>query len=250
MDKGIIHLERSDDIYKLDDSISSKPAAPAPILKYLPKVYTLNLRDSNLSPDFVESMIQFNKLYDKAGQKVAVDGIIALDTYVLTSTIKILDDQITVDGQTFTTKNDPRCDCAQVIYSLEDSISRPVNYIKTDRKGLLGDMLAALMSKALSSSPKIYWGPLFQSMLAQTHQKHILFYLFDKDAQSGIESLQAAGKIVPFEGDYLHINEANFSGAKANLFITQKVENSYDIKGDGTISKTVTINYKKYARAV
>lgn len=244
LDKGVIHLERSDDIYHLDNSIPNKPTAPAPILKYLPKVYNLNLRDSNLSPDFVESMAQFIKLYDKAGQKVQVDGIIALDTYVLTSTIKILDDQITVGGQTFTTKNDPRCDCAQVIYALEDSISRPVNYIKTDRKGLLGDMLAALMSKALSSSPKIYWGPLFQSMLAQTHQKHILFYLFDKDAQSGIESLQAAGKIEPFEGDYLHINEANFSGAKANLFITQKVENSYDIKSDGTITKTVTINYK------
>lgn len=244
LDKGVIHLERSDDIYHLDDSISNKPPAPAPILKYLPKVYSLNLRDSNLSPDFIESMTTFNKLYDKAGQKVPVDGIIAIDTYVLTSTIKILDDQITVDGQNFTTKNDPRCDCAQVIYSLEDSISRPVNYIKTDRKGLLGDMLSMLMSKALSSSPKIYWGPLFQSMLAQTHQKHILFYLFDKDAQAGIVSLQAAGKIASFEGDYLHINEANFSGAKTNLFIDQKVENSYDIKGDGTIIKTVTINYK------
>ncbi|HVZ58190.1 MAG TPA: DUF4012 domain-containing protein [Patescibacteria group bacterium] len=244
LDKGVIHLDRSDDIYTLDDSIPNKPAAPAPILKYLPKVYTFNLRDSNLSPDFIESMKTFKSLYNKAGQRVDVDGIIAIDTYVLTSTIKVLDNQINVDGQTFTTDNDSRCDCAQVIYALEDSISRPVGYIKTDRKGLLGDMLSALMSKALSSSPKVYWGPLFQSMLAQTHQKHILFDLNDTNAQSGVESLQAAGRIIPFDGDYLHINEANFSGAKTNLFIDQTVDDAYSVKSDGTITKTVTINYK------
>jgi hypothetical protein len=116
--------------------------------------------------------------------------------------------------------------------------------VKTDRKGLLGDMLQTLMKKALSSSPKIYWGPLFQSMLAQTHQKHILFDLYNPDAQSGIESLQAAGKIEPFDGDYFHLNEANFSGAKTNLFIDQTVESDYDVKSDGTVTKTVTINYK------
>lgn len=244
IDKGVINLERSDDIYPLDDSISNKPKAPAPILKYLPKVYNLNLRDSNLSPDFIESMDQFNELYQRAGQRVDVDGIIAMDTNVLTTTIKILDDQVTVDGQTFTTKNDPRCDCPQVIYALEDNISRPVNYVKTDRKGLLGDMLQTLMKKALSSSPKVYWGPLFQSMLALTHQKHILFDLYNDDAQSGIVALQAAGKIEAFDGDYLHINEANFSGAKTNLFINQTVESSYDVKSDGSVTKTVTINYK------
>ncbi len=244
IDKGVINLDRSDDIYPLDNSISNKPSAPAPILKYLPKVYSLNLRDSNLSPDFIESMKTFNSLYNRASGRVDVDGVIALDTNVLVTTIKILDDTLTVDGQTFTTKTDPRCDCPQVIYALEDNISRPVNYIKTDRKGLLGDMLQTLMKKALSSSPKEYWGPLFQSMLAQTHQKHILFNLYNEDAQSGIESLQAAGRIVPFEGDYLHINEANFSGAKTNLFIDQSVENSYEVARDGTVTKTVTINYK------
>jgi hypothetical protein len=244
IDKGVITLDRSDDIYPLDDSVSNKPKAPAPILKYLPKVYSLNLRDSNLSPDFIESMNQFNELYERASQGVDVDGIIAMDTSVLTTTIKILDDQVTVDGQTFTTKNDPRCDCPQVIYALEDNISRPVNYVKTDRKGLLGDMLQTLMKKALSSSPKVYWGPLFQSMLALTHQKHILFDLYNDNAQSGIVALQAAGKIEAFDGDYLHINEANFSGAKTNLFIDQTVESSYDVKSDGSVTKTVTINYK------
>ena len=64
-------------------------------------------------------MKEFNYLYDKARGKVDVDGIIALDTHVLVSTIKILDDSVQAGGKTFTTKIDPRCDCPQVIYELE-----------------------------------------------------------------------------------------------------------------------------------
>ena len=244
IDKGLITLEKSEDIYKLDDSIPNKPKAPAAILKYFPKVYTYNLRDSNLSPDFIESMKTFRSMYEDAALKEDVDGIIAIDTNVLVSTIKILDDQVQAGGQTFTTKIDPRCDCPQVIYALENSISRPVNYIKTERKSIIGDLISAIMVKALSSSPKIYWGPLFQSVIAQTNQKHIMFDLDDKDAQQGLEALNAAGRIRAFDGDYLHINEANFSGAKVNIFMQESVDNAYDVASDGTITKTVTIHYK------
>ncbi|CAN5119802.1 hypothetical protein BH11PAT1_BH11PAT1_4080 [soil metagenome] len=244
VDKGVIRAEHSEDIYALDASISKKETAPRPILKYLPKVTQFNLRDSNLSPDFEESMKTFTEMYDRAGQKVEVDGIVALDTHVLVSIIKILDDNVSAGGLSFNTKNDPRCDCPQVIYSLEDNISRPVNYIKTDRKGLLGQLLSALLAKALSSSPKIYWGPLFQQMLTETNEKHVLFNLFDKDAQGGLQALNAAGKIREFNGDYLHINDSNFGGDKANLFVTQAVDNAYEIKSDGTIVKTLTLNYK------
>ena len=246
VDKGNIFVDKSEDIYALDNTIP-KTKAPRPIAQYLPKVSTFNLRDSNLSPDYVESMKTFYEMYQKSPQEVAIDGIIALDTHILVSTIKILDDEVSAGGLTFNTKPDPRCwdACPQVIYELEDNISRPVNYIKTNRKGLLGELLQAIMKKALSSSPKEYWGPLIQSGLTQAQQKHVMFYLFNKDAQQGIEALNAAGRIQDFEdkGDYLHINDVNFAGAKSNLFITQKVENKYEREGDSII-KTVTIEYE------
>jgi hypothetical protein len=245
VDKGVIHIDRSDDMYKLDDSIpsSAKSAAPEALQKYL-KVNTLNLRDTNISPDFITSMDQFRSLYDKASAGVKVDGIIALDTDVLVKTIKILDDQVEAGGMTFTTKQDPRCDCPQVIYELENNISRPVGYIRSDRKSIIGDLLNAILVKALSSSPKIYWGPLFQTLIAETNQKHILFDLYDTEAQKGIYALNAAGRIKDVKGDYLHINESNFSGAKVNIFLKHTVDTTYAIAGDGTITKTVTINYK------
>jgi hypothetical protein len=244
VDKGHLSVDRSDDIYPLDDSISGKPAAPDALVKYL-EVNRLNLRDSNLSPDYIASMKTFQSLYNKASGRVTdINGIIAIDTNVLISTIKILDDQVNAGGLTFTTKTDARCDCPEALYTLESDISTPVNYIKSDRKHLISDLLSAIMTKALSSSPKIYWGPLFQSMLMLTNQKHIQFYLFDKDAQSGIEAMNAAGRIKTFEGDYLHINDANLGGQKSNLFTKEAVDVSYDVTSDGTINKTLTIKYK------
>ncbi len=244
VDKGVIKIERSDDIYDLDNSISGKPPAPDAIQRYLANVSVLNLRDSNVSPDFIESMETFNSLYEKSGQSVDVDGIIALDTSVLVSTIKVLDDQVQAGGMTFNTQIDERCDCPQVIYELENTISRPVNYVKTDRKSLIGELLQAIMTKAFSSSPKIYWGPLFQTILTEADQKHVLVYLYNKEAQQGIEALNYAGRIRDFEGDYLHINESSFSGAKVNIFLEEEVENKYEVDKEGIVTKTVTITYK------
>jgi len=244
VDQGTITLEKSDDIYPLDDSIPNKPSAPAAILKYFPGVYEFNLRDSNISPDFMKSMETFRSMYEKSDGDQNIDGIIAINTNVLVSTIKILDDQVQADGQTFTTQNDPHCDCPQVIYALENSISRPVGYVKTARKSLLSDLLNAIMVKALTSSPKKYWGPLFQTLIASSGTKDILYDLFDDQAQQGIEALNAAGQVKPFNGDYLYINDTNFSGAKVNIFMQEAVDNAYSVANDGTITKTVTIHYK------
>lgn len=243
LEHGVIHVDTSSDIYNLDATIGNKPRSPRIITTYLPKEPLWNLRDTNLSPDFKQSMDDFNTLYTKAGGYVPVSGIIALDTHTLVAAMNILGD-IDVDGGHFTTKEDPRCKCAQVIYAMEEYADTPVGYIKSNRKGIIGDLLYAIMQKAFASSPKLYWGPLFQTMINEINQKHILFSLGDKDAQSGLESLNAAGRIVAFTGDYLHVNDSNFGGAKANLFIKESVDMKYEVKGDGSVTKTVTLNYK------
>lgn len=243
VDQGVISVDRSSDIYDLDNSIAVHPKAPEIILKYLPQVPTFNIRDSNLSPDFVTSMEDFRTLYKKSNGPQDIDGIIALDTHVLVNMLSILG-EVTASGQNFNTKIDPRCDCPQVVYVLENNTTRPVNYVKENRKAIVGDLLYATMQKALSSSPKEYWGRLFQAAMKDSQEKHILYYIFDKDAQSGIEALGWAGRIKSFEGDYLHINDSNFGGAKSNLYVTQAVRVDYDVAGDGNITKTLTIDYK------
>lgn len=242
--KGVIHVESSNDIYTLDATISNKPTAPGPILKYLPNVSQLNLRDSNLSPDFVKSMDTFKELYQKAGAYQKVDGIIAIDTHALVAAMDVLGD-IQAGGETFTTKQDSRCACPEVIYSLESTADRPVNYVRTDRKSIIGDLMYAIMDKAFASSPRKYWGALFQTMITETSQKHVLFDIYNSDAQAGIESLNAAGRIAQnVKGDYFYLNETNFGGQKSNMYTSENMDQRYDVSSEGIIKKTVTIHYK------
>lgn len=242
VEHGVIHFEGSNDIYELDNTVRGKPKAPELILKYLPLVSQFNLRDSNISPDFKESMKLFEELYGKAGGRKDIDGIIAVDTHVLVTILNILG-PTDAAGVRYTTDNDPRCNCPQVIYELEDYASRPVNYVRGSRKDVIGVLLYEIMRKALGVSPKVYWGPLFQAGLAEIAQKHVLFYLYDENAQKGLESLNAAGRIREYEGDYLHVNDSNFAGAKSNLYVEEKVDQKIEMSDDGTVTKTLRIDY-------
>ena len=243
VEEGDIKIDSSSDIYSLDNSIAYHTSASPIIKKYFPSVTQAFIRDSNLSPDFVTSMNDFKALYQKSSQKTDVDGIIAIDTHFFVNMIRILG-EVDADGLKFTADNDPGCGCPQVVFALENEISRPVNYVKTNRKGLLGDLMLATLDKALKSSPKLYWGQLFQQFIVDANEKNILFDLNDKDAQSGIEALNWAGRVRDYNGDYQYINDANFGGQKSNLFVVKTLAIDYTIAGDGTIKKKITMEYK------
>lgn len=240
---GKISAQRSEDIYSLDASIPFHPKAPREILAYHKGVSQLNIRDSNLSPDFVTSMDMFDELYQKSSQKVSYDGIIAVDTTVLVHTLEILGDT-EAGGITFSAKIDKRCDCPQVIYELANQIDRPVNYIKENRKGLLGQLLYAIMQKALAFSPSQYWGKLSQTFIQDAQEKHILVYMKDPEEQKAIEAINWGGRIKKYDGDYLHINDTNFAGAKSNLFVSHTVTSDTIFESNGVVKRKITIDYK------
>lgn len=242
VNKGRIQAVKSSDIYQLDDSIAAHPAAPPQILAYHKNVNKFFIRDSNLSPDFPTSVELFDSLYQKSSQKVKYDGIFAVDTHVLVDTLEILGDT-EVRGITFSSKEEPKCDCPQVIYKLLDEIDRPVGYIKEDRKGILGDLMYALMQKALGFSPSQYWGPLSQELIRNMQEKHILIYLTDAEAQKAVEAINFGGTLKQYDGDYLHVNDANMAGAKSNLFVNHTITSDTQIK-DGLLERTVTLEYK------
>ncbi len=243
---GKFQIKRSEDIYSLDESIAQHPKAPREILDYHKGVSVLNIRDSNLSPDFVTSLGMFNSLYEKSSRKIAYDGVITVDTQVLVDALNVLGDT-EADGIVFSAKNDKRCNCPQVIYQLFDMVDRPVNYVKENRKGILGDLLYVLTQKAFSFSPKQYWGRLSQDMFKNLQEKHILMYFKEADIQKAVEQINFAGRIRDYKGDYLHINDTNFAGAKSNLFVQHTVVSHTNIKSDGTVERTLKIEYKNPA---
>lgn len=242
INKGKISIKDSSDIYDLDNSIANHPKAPEKILEYHKDVSKFYLRDSNLSPDFVESVELFDSLYEDASRKVDYDGIIAMDSKVLVDMLRIFGDT-EVSGITFSAEKDENCDCPQVIYKLFDIVDRPVNYVKIDRKRILGNLMLELFYKAIGFSPSKYWGPMAQAMFDDLDQKHILLYFKDKDIQDAVEKMNYAGRIQDVPGDYLHVNNVNFAGAKSNMFIDETII-SETMFENGKVSRKVTMKFK------
>jgi len=71
-----------------------------------------------------------------------------------------------------------------------------------------------------------------------------LFYLFDEKIQKAVVSFGIAGTLTEYDGDYLHINDANLGGRKSNLYVTQEVVQELEISKDGSLIKKLTITYK------
>lgn len=237
LERGKMIVEASDDIYKLGERATGQ-FPPKPFSQHL-KVYKLYLRDANYEPDFLVSMKKFEELYGKTDY----DGIVAVDTHVLVEAMKILG-PIPAYGTNFTVDPDKRCGgCPQVIYELEEYAGMRVGFVRESRKDIIGVLLYQIMQRALGVSPGQYWGPLFQMALREVAEKHILVYMHDEQAQKGVEIFNMAGRIRDYDGDYLHINDANLGGAKSNMFVQHSIKQEYEAK-DGEIIGTITIEYK------
>lgn len=230
IDRGKISVSESSDIYDLDGTINH-PKAPPEILTYHKNVSNFNIRDSNLSPDYVESIKLFEGLLDRSSRSLKYDGIISIDTKVLVDILRVLG-PTEAGGVWFKADVDERCDCPQVIYELENIITRPTPFFREQRKSILSLLTYNLMQKALGVSPSQYWGALMQNFLLDADEKHILVYFEDKPSQKAIESLGYGGRIVATDADYLHISNTNFAGQKSNMYVRYKVESETVKKGD------------------
>ncbi|MBI5019650.1 DUF4012 domain-containing protein [Candidatus Gottesmanbacteria bacterium] len=255
LEKGKMILEKATDIYDLDNALKKKFPAPREITTFHKNVYNLYIRDSNLSPDYKKSMEQFLAMYETAAGVEDIDGIIAVDTHVLVEALKILGPE-TIGGRVFSADIDKRCDCPRAVYELEDYSTRPVNYVRTERKDIIGTLLQQLMQKALGVSPSQYWGKLFQMLLTEVNEKHVLAYFLEPEAQKASESFNMAGRIMTASEtatllaykenagwDYVHLNNSNMAGAKSNMFVSEKVTKDVTVSGD-TVTTKLTVEYK------
>ena len=241
LEDGKIYMESSDDIYKLDKTKIRSFIAPEPISKYLSLPYW-NLRDTNISPDYNVSMKNFEQLYRYVRRRADIDGIVAVDTHAILKIMEVLG-PIDLGNARFTTKLDPRCNCPHVIFELEDYSNRLAKNTRKNKEDLFGTLMNTIIQKSLGSSPRLYWGKLFQTLTEELNQKHILVYLHEENAQKEIDAFNYGGKIRDFDEDYLHINDTNFAEAKSNMYVRQEVEQRYERNKDGSIIKTITIKY-------
>jgi hypothetical protein len=259
VDKAKFSPVSSDDIYNLDAKYKPSTPAPDPIVKYIKGPYVLSknlrFRDMNWSPDFAVSMEAVTTAAKQVGI-ANVDGIIAVDTQLLTNLLSVIG-PIGVPGfGNFSTTIVPECNCPQVIHELESFadiegpiiwdpltgkiIQRPPN--SDNRKKIIGPLMNSILSNAMGQ-PKEKLAPLFEAAYKSMLEKHVLFYLYDEAKQKATSDFGLGGIIRDYDGDYLHVNDANLGGRKSNLYATEDVEQDIIIS-KGEVVKTVTITYK------
>lgn len=253
LDKGHLSTTTSDDIYRLDEQLLKvclnkicPLTPPEPIVKYLPEMdgkprKAWSLRDSNLSPDLKISLEQFEKLYVFLPDATKFDGIITIDTKVVEELIN-LTGPIEIFGTTYSGDKDNRCNCPNVIFELEN-YAEVVSKGEKDRKAILGTLMQQILTKVLGLGTAKMPNLITTGVNLATN-KHIMFYNHDPKIQQALEDLNWSGRIKNGEGDYLHINEANFAGGKTNLYVEEKVTLDIDTKSTQEIKHKLTIEYK------
>ena len=254
VDQGKISLVSSEDMYALDARYTKKVAPPEPIVKYLKGIggATMTrwfLRDMNFSPDFAVSMKLFTDIYNNqiSGAK-KVDGVIAVDTQLLSELLKVLGNIGVPEWGNFSAEIDKRCDCPQVVYRLEEIADKPISGTNLARKAVIGPLMHSILANAFNS-PKEKISALATVGLNAINQKHVLFYLFDEKAQKAVEAFNMAGRVRETQGDYTLLVDANLGGAKSDLFIDRKVNQSIETGSDGTVTKTLTVIYNNPFKA-
>lgn len=250
----------SDDIYHLDAIYKPNLDAPQPIVDLIKGPYVLSqklrLRDMNFSPDFKIAMDLFSDETKNLNLE-ETDGIIAVDTGLLVNLLGSMG-EIGVPGfGNFSTKIEPKCNCPQVIYELEsfadvegpiiwdpltgEIILTPPNH--DNRKKIIGPLMNSILANAMAQ-PKEKLPALMDAIFTSLMEKHVLFYLYDEKAQDAVTNFGIAGTLSDYQGDYLHINDANLGGRKSNMYVTQEVEQEIEVDKNGKITKTLTLTYK------
>src|SRR3989344_1719599 len=185
---------------------------------------------------------QFGDLSQYSQEEVDIYGIIALATNFVLKMIEVLG-PVEAYGAKFTTDEVEACDCPQIIYELELYADQPVNYEKGSRKDIIGVLMKQMMDMAFNA-PKSAGLNLVGVTIGSLRQKHLILYFKDHKVQEAAERINFAGRLHEYDGDYLHINETNFGGAKSNLYIEEEVKQEIKNGKDGKLNKKLVISYK------
>ena len=260
VDQGTVIPEKSGDIYELDQKFRKNVAIPEELGKYLTTERYWNLRDMNIYPDFKKSMETFYENYQTVpGEPDDIDGIIAVDTQVLTWLLEVIG-PVQVPGYgTFSAEVDKRCDCPQVVYALSEIITRPTPYLREDRKGVLGPLMSTILSKTYELD-KVKFPELITVGISSLKGRHLQMYFVDESSQIAAEKINAAGRLYQLNQgfkdwqfgqnqDFLAIINTNLAGAKSNLFIDYDLKLSVSAPQDNFIENTLEISYKNTAPA-
>lgn len=243
---GQIVSTESDDIYQLDLKYKRTEVAPEAIRKYIGH-NSLPIRDANISPDYKITAQKFESMYNTIARMPKVDGVFALDTEFVRMFLEVTGPLTTKKTKEVWSAEKNRLGISDVVYKLE-LYAEKINQSKPDRKGVVGELMDAMIDKILNSKTEEF-PKYFETFVKAAERKHVLFYFHNQEFQKFAEEHNAAGQIHDYDQDYFHLNNSNFGGLKGNLYLKQEVVQDIKIDNSGNVTKTVDVTLRNTARA-
>lgn len=248
---GAVTSNQVQDVYDLDGQLKGHVEPHYIIRRNLqPNLY---LRDSNFNPDFNISASTSAFLYTLESGK-QVNGVIAIDTYVLKKLVEIAG-PIRIPGKkdAFTPEN--------VTSLIQDSIQNEFFPGSIEKKQILNVLMSKILVTIESDTQKQI--ALLKALPALVSEKHILFSFPNQSIQRAFQATGITGAMADNRAqneniqDFISVNEANIGVNKANEFVTRTVTYSAFLHPDELLSDAaLTIkndddnDYRAYIRFI
>lgn len=244
---GILKIKNGDEIAfgahntnAFDERINENIPVPYPMKETL-HITELEMRDSNWFPDFKDNALKAEEFYKLGQGEENFDGIIAINSNVLTSFLKITG-PIEIPGveESFTENN--------TILKLEYLVEKGYEENGIDqkeRKQVISDLAKAILEKAkgLNFSQKLELLKLIEKDL---NNKNIQLFFRDSELQNQVEDQNWGGRVNGnWQKDYLMLVDANLSSLKTNRVVDYSIDYTLDLsqeKPQANLDITITNN--------
>ncbi len=224
---------------KFDVSPSGSYAVQGQLTAYLrapEALQTINSRfefqDANWFPDFPASAETIMRLYELS-HGATVDGVIAVNTGLLTGLLDILGPIISANNAAVIGSNTV---IAQIYRDIQTNKARGL-----PPKQLIAALGPYLAGQLGAATPREFM-QFVQLFNTARNQKDILVYAKDAGVAQALHTLAWDGAIdQTAEQDYLFVVQSNIGGGKTDTRIQQKIIERIEIQPDGYVRKQVTI---------
>lgn len=167
--------------------------------------------------------------YFGQGWQTSSDGVVAVSSLAMIDLLDMTGPVTLTDGTLLTSKN-----FTQIMSQKIDVEywQKNENHQTNEPKTIIKEMFPQVLQKAKSIS--VF--KLYKYMLNQMESGRILVYFNDQKLNKIANKLNISGEVLPYQIDYLSINNANLNGGKSSLNIYQSIALNVSKKNSSIIS--------------